>query len=203
MKIGNIKTYHKFAILKISITFVPNNKPMTDIFFHDNGNFTNFGIEHGIAFWGCIIFIFYILYLGKNSWDAQTGRLFITLICGFGAFMQLFKVFYRLEVGILNLATDLPLHLCNIMTIIMPFIMWYKLRFMWAITFFWIISGHMTYSTLLFFTLAYLFSPYFLLLFLFSPFIAWSRIELEKHNLAQVIAGTLVTALICVLTYWA
>lgn len=71
------------------------------------------------------------------------------------------------------------------------------------ITFFWKISGHMTYSTLLFFTLAYLFSPYFLLLFLFSPFIAWSRIELEKHNLAQVIAGTLVTAIICVLTYWA
>lgn len=70
------------------------------------------------------------------------------------------------------------------------------------ITFFWKISGHMTYSTLLFLTLVYLFSPYFLLLFLFSPFIAWSRIELEKHNLAQVIAGTLITVTICILIYW-
>ena len=70
------------------------------------------------------------------------------------------------------------------------------------ITFFWKISGHMTYSTLLFCTLAYLFSPYFLLLFLFSPFIAWSRIELEKHTLVQVIAGTLVTATLCVFIYW-
>ena len=70
------------------------------------------------------------------------------------------------------------------------------------ITFFWKISGHMTYSTLLFFTLAYLFSPYYLLLFLFSPFIAWSRIKLEKHNLGQVTAGTIVTSIICILIYW-
>lgn len=70
------------------------------------------------------------------------------------------------------------------------------------ITFFWKISGHMTYSTLLFLTLAYLFSPYFLLLFLFSPLIAWSRIELKKHSLKQVIAGTLIPALVTILIYW-
>ena len=70
------------------------------------------------------------------------------------------------------------------------------------VTFFWKISGHMTYSTLLFITLGYLFSPYFLLLFLFSPFIAWSRIQLKKHTLGQVFAGTLVTAGICILIYW-
>lgn len=71
-----------------------------------------------------------------------------------------------------------------------------------VITFFWKISGHMTYSTLLFCTLIYLFSPYYILLFLFSPFIGWSRIVLKKHNLAQVLAGTFLTALICILIYW-
>lgn len=72
-----------------------------------------------------------------------------------------------------------------------------------VITFLWKISGHMTYSTLLFLTLFYLFkSPYILLLFLFTPFIAWSRIQLKKHTLAQVVAGTLVTATICILIYW-
>jgi len=70
------------------------------------------------------------------------------------------------------------------------------------ITLFWKISGHMTYSTLLFCTLAYLFSPSFFLLFLFSPFIGWSRIVLKKHTLLQVIGGTVVTFLICVLIYW-
>lgn len=70
------------------------------------------------------------------------------------------------------------------------------------VTFFWKISGHMTYSTLLFMTLGYIFSPYVLLLFLFSPFIGWSRIVLKKHTLGQVIAGTIVTATICILIYW-
>lgn len=72
-----------------------------------------------------------------------------------------------------------------------------------AVTFFWKISGHMTYSTFLFATLIYLFpSPYLYLLFIFTPLIAWSRIQLQKHTLAQVVAGTLVTLTICILIYW-
>lgn len=72
-----------------------------------------------------------------------------------------------------------------------------------VITFFWKISGHMTYSTLLFLTLLYIFnSPWILLLFLFTPFIAWSRIQLKKHTLAQVIVGTLLVTIICILIYW-
>jgi membrane-associated phospholipid phosphatase len=72
------------------------------------------------------------------------------------------------------------------------------------ITFFWKISGHMTYSTLLFVTLPYLFpsKPYLFLFFLFTPFIAWSRIALEKHTLSQVTLGTLVTLSISILIYW-
>ncbi|MHC1716734.1 MAG: hypothetical protein AB9915_02535 [Candidatus Dojkabacteria bacterium] len=71
------------------------------------------------------------------------------------------------------------------------------------ITFFWKISGHMTYSTILFVTLIYIFhSPYLLLLFLLSPFIAWSRIVLEKHTLTQVSLGTLLPLAISILIYW-
>lgn len=71
------------------------------------------------------------------------------------------------------------------------------------ITFFWKISGHMTYSTILFATLIYIFNqPLLLLLFLFSPFIAWSRIVLEKHTLSQVTWGTLLPLTISILIYW-
>jgi membrane-associated phospholipid phosphatase len=72
------------------------------------------------------------------------------------------------------------------------------------ITFFWKMSGHMTYSTLLFATLIYLFPtiPVLYLLFLLTPFIGWSRIALEKHTLSQVTLGTLVTLSICILIYW-
>ena len=75
---------------------------------------------------------------------------------------------------------------------------------MTIVTFYWKISGHMTYSTLLFVTLIFLFpdNPYLYLLFLFTPFIGWSRIVLEKHTLSQVTAGTFVTLLISILIYW-
>ncbi len=72
------------------------------------------------------------------------------------------------------------------------------------VTLYWKMSGHMTYSTLFFFTLIYLF-PYnkFLpLLFLFTPLIAASRIILKKHTLLQTILGTLVTAMISILIFW-
>jgi membrane-associated phospholipid phosphatase len=72
------------------------------------------------------------------------------------------------------------------------------------ITFYWKISGHMTYSTVLFTTLIFLFpnTPALFLLFLFTPFIAWSRIALDKHTLSQVTLGTLIPLTISILIYW-
>lgn len=72
------------------------------------------------------------------------------------------------------------------------------------ITFYWKISGHMTYSTILFATLLYLFpqTPALMFLFILTPFIAWSRIALNKHTLTQVTLGTLIPLSISILIYW-
>lgn len=72
------------------------------------------------------------------------------------------------------------------------------------ITFYWKISGHMTYSTILFATLIYLFpnTPALMFLFVLTPLIAWSRIVLNKHTLTQVILGTLIPLTISILIYW-
>ncbi len=114
---------------------------MENYFLSDNGSFSNYGLEHLLCFIGCILFIGAILYLGKYQWNESQQKLFITIICAFGAFTQLFKVFYKSYAGIFDQTNDIPLHLCNIMTLIMPFIMWFKWRGIWAITFFWIIAG--------------------------------------------------------------
>ena len=68
------------------------------------------------------------------------------------------------------------------------------------ITLFWKISGHMIFSTLLFFTLIYLFPhlSFLWLLFVFTPAIAWSRVKLGKHTWMQTVAGTLVSAAISI-----
>ena len=72
------------------------------------------------------------------------------------------------------------------------------------VTLFWKMSGHMTYSTLFFFTLLFLFPqvPYLPLIFLFTPLIATSRVILKKHTIWQTIIGTLVCATISILIYW-
>lgn len=114
---------------------------MLDAFLTDNGGFSNYSIEHGICFILIIYGIFLTISKGKNNWDSDKQRLYITIICSLGALSQLFKVFYRLYAGVFDITADLPLHLCNLMTIVMPFIVWYKNRFFWSLTFFWIMAG--------------------------------------------------------------
>jgi len=68
------------------------------------------------------------------------------------------------------------------------------------VSLFWKMSGHMTYSTLLFFTLIFLFPnlSFLWLLFVFTPAIAWSRVELRKHTWMQTVAGVVVSAIISI-----
>lgn len=114
---------------------------MKDLFLKDNGNFTNYGWEHGMAFILCIVFIAGVLYFGHHRWNEDKKYKYIVWLTIFGASTQLFKVFYRLYSGVFDIADDLPLHLCNLMTIVMPFIMIFRLKKLWGITFFWILAG--------------------------------------------------------------
>ena len=68
------------------------------------------------------------------------------------------------------------------------------------VSLFWKMSGHMTYSTLLFFTTIFLFPnlSFLWLLFIFTPAIAWSRVELGKHTWIQTVAGVLVSTAISI-----
>lgn len=72
------------------------------------------------------------------------------------------------------------------------------------VTLFWKMSGHMTYSTLFFFTLLFLLPEvsFLPLIFIFTPLIAASRVILGKHTILQTIIGTLVCATISILIYW-
>ncbi|OGC42189.1 hypothetical protein A3K02_01205, partial [candidate division WS6 bacterium RIFOXYD1_FULL_33_8] len=63
-----------------------------------------------------------------------------------------------------------------------------------VITLFWKISFHMIWSILATFFIIYsLQTPQSYLLILFIPLIAWSRLQLKRHSLLQVVAGTLLT----------
>ncbi|MBK9257735.1 MAG: TIGR02206 family membrane protein [Saprospiraceae bacterium] len=112
-----------------------------DTILLDNGNFTNYGTEHLICFISTILFIAGIIYLGKYKWNEKEQKIYITIICILAAFTQIFKVSYKYQSGIFDTTNDIPLHLCNIMTLVMPFIMWSKSKTAWSLVFFWIIAG--------------------------------------------------------------
>jgi hypothetical integral membrane protein (TIGR02206 family) len=112
-----------------------------DAFLIENRSFVNYETEHLICFVGSLALISYYLYQGRNKWDEDKQRKYITIICLAGAFTQLFKVGYRLYDGSFNPGEDMPLHLCNMMVLVMPLIMWTKSKIWWGITFFWIMAG--------------------------------------------------------------
>ncbi|MFZ1748540.1 MAG: TIGR02206 family membrane protein [Saprospiraceae bacterium] len=114
---------------------------MKDLFLTNKGNFINYSNEHLACFVGTLVFIGYILYKAKNHWTPLQQRKYIFLLCTAGAITQLFKIVYKYYAGIFDWTTDVPLHLCNILTLILPFIMWYRWRIGWSITFFWIMAG--------------------------------------------------------------
>ena len=72
-----------------------------------------------------------------------------------------------------------------------------------VVTFFWKISGHMTYGVFFLMTMIYLFPEvkHLYLILLFIPPLAWSRVALEKHTYLQTIAGTILSLAVSLLTY--
>lgn len=69
-----------------------------------------------------------------------------------------------------------------------------------VITFFWKISFHMIWSTLGVFFIIYSWQiPTLYLLVLLLPLIGWSRIQLKRHSLNQVVVGFLIT-LLCIIS---
>lgn len=114
---------------------------MLDSILLDNHGFRNYGSEHLIWFILCWALIFGFLYFGKKVWNKDQGRRYVTIICLLGAATQIFKLFYRIKIGTFDAATDLPLHLCNLMTLFVPFVVWFKWRTAWGIIFFWIMAG--------------------------------------------------------------
>ena len=41
-----------------------------------------------------------------------------------------------MKIGTFDATNDLPLHLCNLMTLFVPFVVWFKWRTAWGIIFF-------------------------------------------------------------------
>lgn len=114
---------------------------MIDYILADNPTFVRYGAEHGASLVIWWIIGISMMYFARTKWSELEQRRYIFYFGIFVATTQLFKVFAKLHLGTFDITTDLPLELCNIMALAMPFIMLYKWRFGWSILFFWICAG--------------------------------------------------------------
>ena len=114
---------------------------MDSSFFRDNFNFVNYSNEHLVTILiSVLISIWIIVYAKKKLSEGQQKLLgFYLAICVL--LSQLAKVLIKMQLGVFDRTTDLPLHLCNMMPFLVPFAMLLKNRAIWAILFFWIMGG--------------------------------------------------------------
>jgi membrane-associated phospholipid phosphatase len=63
------------------------------------------------------------------------------------------------------------------------------------ITYFWKISFHTSWITFFCITYFIIFGKWALFLILLIPLVAWARVKIKRHTIAQVICGSVVTAI--------
>ncbi|MBT8189761.1 MAG: TIGR02206 family membrane protein [Saprospiraceae bacterium] len=114
---------------------------MDSSFFRDNFNFVNYSNEHLYTIIVSVLLSIWILYFAKKKLSDRQQKLLGFYLAIFVLLTQLAKVVIKMQLGVFDKSTDLPLHLCNMMPFLVPFAMLMKNRTIWAILFFWIMGG--------------------------------------------------------------
>jgi len=112
-----------------------------DSFLIDNNNFSNYSIEHYLSLLALVVLAIYLLKVINKQYLLKTHHNIMVAFSALVCFSQIFKSCVRVYLGNFNIHTDLPLELCNILTFLMLFTLLTKSRALWAIIYFWIMSG--------------------------------------------------------------
>ena len=110
-------------------------------FYTDTVSFSSYGAEHFISVGVVLVFGIWFLRMGKYKWDESQKWRYAIIFSAVLYGIQLFKTFIRLYLGNFDITEDLPLHLCNILPLLMIIGLARKSRTILAVTFFWILAG--------------------------------------------------------------
>jgi len=114
---------------------------MLSSFFSHNQNFVMFGNEHlTVLILTVLLAVFLPLYAKKylnESRQIALARGMALLI----AFSVVFYMIVRVAHGHFDLKTDLPFDLCNLVGLVLPFLMWNPSYRAHEILYFWILAG--------------------------------------------------------------
>ena len=114
---------------------------MTELaFFKENSNFEVFGLQHLIVIFLSLVFaILLIRWAKKQPEDIQyrVGHYFAVSL----AIIVLIWTGIKIALRGFDIHEDLPLHLCNVMAVLLPIVTYTRKRIYYEILFFWVLAG--------------------------------------------------------------
>jgi hypothetical integral membrane protein (TIGR02206 family) len=118
-----------------------SNNHFLESFYIDRHQDVSHTAEHYVNVAIYFTFGFWLLYMGNRKWSKEKGRKIILYLC-LGIFLlQILKSSIRFLIGNFDIAKDLPLHVCNLVPLLMYITYSIRSRALFGIFFFWIMCG--------------------------------------------------------------
>lgn len=114
---------------------------MPDFLFDTSNKFVAFSAMHWYPILFATVFMFSSIFIAKY-WLSDKGKvLFGTALAIVPALCVLSRMMFTSMEGTFTIQEELPLHLCRLLAFIMPFVIYYKNRKWFGITYFFTVVG--------------------------------------------------------------
>lgn len=104
-------------------------------------NFEIFGLEHNLFLIGTFTIWFLVLFTGKEILNLEQRRIFVLLLIFIIISQELIDDILRWNVGIWDVAEDLPLHMCGISFFTSTYALYSKNQTAFELSYFWGLAG--------------------------------------------------------------
>ena len=104
-------------------------------------NFETFGLEHNLYLIGIFTIWFLVLFTGKVILNLEQRRIFVLLLIFITISQELIDDILRWNVGIWDVAEDLPLHMCGISFFTSTYALYSKNQTAFELSYFWGLAG--------------------------------------------------------------
>ena len=104
-------------------------------------NFETFGLEHNLYLIGTFTIWFLVLFTGKVILNLEQRRIFVLLLIFITISQELIDDILRWNVGIWDIAEDLPLHMCGISFFTSTYALYSKNQTAFELSYFWGLAG--------------------------------------------------------------
>ena len=114
---------------------------MFDLFIKEENHFSIFGLEHLLSILSLAVLFYLIIKVANNWLNLKQQKVFGLLLALSTTIAMLGRTYIYYLIGEFSWQESLPLYICRLATLFVPFLMWYKNEFLFGVLYFWILGG--------------------------------------------------------------